>query len=43
MTLLGAAAETTMTGLLDRIAEALKAFTPQECANDVRHDGSPLT
>lgn len=41
--LLRAAAETTMTGLWDRIAEAPKAFTPQECANYFRHDGYAST
>ncbi len=37
--LLRAAAEATMTALWDRIADVLKTFTPQECANDFRHDG----
>jgi transposase len=42
-TLLRAAAETTMTGLWDRIGDILKAFTPQECANYFRHDGYAST
>jgi transposase len=42
-TLLRAAAETTMAGLWDRIADVLKAFTPQECANYFRHDGYAST
>lgn len=33
------AAETTMSGLWDRIGDILKEFTPQECANYFRHDG----
>jgi len=42
-TLPRAAAETTMTGLWDRIGDILKAFTPQECANYFRHDGYAST
>lgn len=38
-TFLRQAAETSVSGLWDRIGEALKTFTPQECANYFRHDG----
>lgn len=38
-TLLRKAAETTVSGLWDRIGDILNAFTPQECANYFQHDG----
>jgi len=38
-TLLRKAAERTMGALWDRIGQVLDAFTPQECANYLRHDG----
>lgn len=38
-TLLRKAAERTVGALWDRIGHVLEAFTPEECANYLRHDG----
>ena len=38
-TLLRKAAERTVDALWDRIGQVLDAFTPEECANYLRHDG----
>ncbi|MDB5479592.1 MAG: putative transposase for insertion sequence element, partial [Caulobacteraceae bacterium] len=38
-TLLRKAAERTIGALWDRIGQVLEAFTPEDCANYLRHDG----
>jgi transposase len=42
-TLLRKAGERTVGGLWDRIGSVLDAFTPQECANYLKHDGYAAT
>lgn len=42
-TLLRKAAERTVGALWDRIGQVLQEFTPQECANYLRHDGYAST
>jgi len=42
-TLLRKAAERTVDALWDRIGQVLDEFTPQECANYLRHDGYAST